>query len=418
MLSVICIVTVQPKPATSQATLNIAAIVNDDVISVYDLSQRILLVTAFSNLPNTQQTHQRIAPDVLRRLISEKLRLQEAKRLEIEIEDARIDASIAEIEKKRGIPPGQMSTALEQRGIDPETLRQQVKAELAWVDIVRALFRRLVTISEQEVDDVLQEMQENAGKPEYLLSEIFLAYDEQSRAEVKNQAQQLLQQIKSGASWREIAVNFSESISARSGGDVGWVAPSSLDPALGNSLRNLKVGQVSQPITTDEGVYLLLVRDTRIAEGIGTAKEEVTLGLHQLHLAVPQNASPQAVAQATQNARQLAAGASSCESFAGMAETQGSPSSGYLGEFKLDQLSQQFRNMVAPLNVNEVSQPLRTADGVIVLMVCSRQSESGQDPVAEARAEIERQILNRRLGRMADQHEEKLRRQAFIDIRL
>lgn len=418
LIAATCAVTVQPKPATSQSTLNIAAVVNDDVISVYDLSQRVLLVIAFSNLPNTAQTHQRIAPDVLRRLISEKIRLQEAARLEIEIEDEKIDASIADIEKQRGIPPGQMASALERRGVDPETLRQQVKAELAWVEIVRSLFRRLVTISEQEVEDVLNEMRANAGKPEYLISEIFLAYDEKPRAEVLQQAQRLFQQINDGADFREVAVNFSESISARSGGDAGWILPSVLDPALGSALQNLQKGQVSQPIATDDGVYLFLVRDTRMAKGLDTAKEEITIGLHQFHLAIPQNATPQIVAQATQDARQLAASARDCKTFSSMAEINGSPSSGYLGEFKLDQLSQQFRDMVQTLNVNDVSQPLRTADGIVMLMVCSRKVEGGEDPVAVARQEIERRILNRRLGRMADQHEEKLRRQAFIDIRL
>jgi hypothetical protein len=51
-------------------------------------------------------------------------------------------------------------------------------------------------------------------------------------------------------------------------------------------------------------------------------------------------------------------------------------------------------------------------------MVCSRQSEGGVDPIAAARERIEREILNERLSRMASQHEDKLRRQAFIEIRL
>ena len=74
--------------------------------------------------------------------------------------------------------------------------------------------------------------------------------------------------------------------------------------------------------------------------------------------------------------------------------------------------------MIQSLEVGGVSQPIRTADGVIVLMVCSRQSEGGVDPVAAERERIQREILNERLSRMASQHEDKLRRQAFIGIRL
>ena len=414
----VCATVMPPRPAHSQGTLKIAAVVNDEIVSVYDLSQRILLVIAFSNLPNTPQNQQRIAPEVLRRLIIERLRLQEAKRLEIEVPEAAIKRSIADMEKQRNIPPGKMDAALLQKGIDPETLHQQVLAELAWIDIVRALFRRLVTVSEQEVDDVMERMRQNAGKPEYLLGEIFLAYDEKPRSEVEQVAQRLHAQLGAGASWPEIAQNFSESASAERGGDMGWNLAEDLGPVLGGVVSRLQPGQMSSPISTDDGIYLMLVRDKRVAKGIEINDDDLTLGIHQLHLPIPQNADPQTIAGITAKARELAASADTCKAFASIASSAGSKKSGFLGKFKLDQLNPQFRSMVETLNANEISQPLRTADGVIVLMVCSRESQGAQDPIAAARANIEARILNRRLSRMAAQHEEKLRRQAFIDVRL
>ena len=89
----------------SAQSINIAAVVNDDVISIFDLSQRIGLIITFSNLPNTPETQQRIAPDVLRRLIVEKLHLQEAERLEIEVSEDDIANAIRNMEKKSDIPP-------------------------------------------------------------------------------------------------------------------------------------------------------------------------------------------------------------------------------------------------------------------------------------------------------------------------
>ncbi|MGJ3259429.1 MAG: peptidylprolyl isomerase [Rhodospirillales bacterium] len=414
----VCFVAVSGNPAQAQSTLNIAAVVNDEVISVYDLSQRILLVISFSNLPNNPQTQQRIAPDVLKRLIIEKLRLQEAKRLEIEVPDEAIQKSISDIEAERGIPPGQMTAVLEQRGIDPQTLRQQLRAEIAWVEVVRSLFRRLVNISEQEIDDELAKIRADAGKTEYLLAEIFLAYDGKPRAEVMEFAHRLHSQIKGGAGWQQLAQNFSESVTARDGGDMGWNLATELPQPLDTVIQNLNVDEMSQPIATDEGIYLMLLRDKRVAKGIEAEPGDITVGIYQLHLAIPPNASPQTVSELTRKASQLATSADTCKAFASVAEAEGSPSSGFLGEFKLDKLNPQFRNLVDSLNVNETSQPLRTEDGVIVLMVCSREVEGGRDPVAAAREKIEREILHRRLARMADQHQEKLRRQAFIDIRL
>ena len=418
ILACASLVLTQAKPAESQSTLNIAAVVNDEVISVYDLSQRILLVVTLSNLPNTQQTHQKIAPDVLRRLIVEKLRLQEAKRLEIEVPEGAIQQAKDEIAKKHGIPAGKMDEALEGQGIDPQTLNQQIRAELSWIETVRALFRRLVTISDQEVDDELAQMRANAGKTEYLLAEIFLAYDGKPQAEVENFANQLRQEIGRGASWQQLAQNFSQSASAQQGGDIGWNLAEELDPALQTLVKNLKPGEPSMPVAAEDGVYMLLLRETRTAKGIDVDDSDITLGIQQLHMEIPNNASPQTVAEITQKATELATSAESCKALGNIAEAEAGPSSGYLGKFSLSEINTEMRNMVENLQVNDVSQPLRTSNGVIVLMVCSRDIKGGTDPIAAAREKIERDILNRRLSRMADQHEEKLRRQAFIDIRL
>lgn len=408
----------QLNVAHSQATLNIAAVINDEVVSIYDLSQRIELVVLFSNLPNTQETHQRIAPGILRRLVIEKLHLQEAKRLGLEVPEAAIQSSISNIEKNKNLPVGSMKSMLESRGIDIETLRQQVRAELAWIDVIRSLFRRLVNVSEQEVNDVLNKIRENAGKPEYLVAEIFLAYDEKPRTEVEQIAQRIYSQIGAGASWPQMAQNFSESASSKNGGDLGWVLAEDLGPVLSGAVAQLAPGQASSPITTNDGVYLLLLRDKRIASDIAPTNADVKIGIHQLHLALPENANARQIADATNRARELASGTSACPAFASLAKTEGSERSGFLGEFNLDQLNPQFRSMVGTLEVGGVSQPFRTADGVIVLMVCSRESKDGADPIAAARERIEREILNERLSRMASQHEDKLRRQAFIEIRL
>ena len=402
----------------AQATLNIAAVVNEDVISIYDLSQRILMVIALSNLPNTADTHNKIAPDILRRLIVEKLRLQEAKRLEIEVPEEAIKNSISNLERQNNLPAGGMNQFLLSKGIDPETLKQQLNAELSWIDVVRALFRRLVTVSEQEIDDVIAKMKADAGKTEYLVAEIFLAFDEKPRSEVEKVAQRIHAELGAGASWEQMAQNFSESASAYNAGDLGWSLATDLGPVIGGVITRMEPRQISSPITTDDGVYIILLREKRIAKGLEITPEDVTLGIQQLHLAVPGNADAQTVTRLMTRAKQLASSADTCQAFESIAKSEGSPSSGFLGKLNLSQLNPQLRSMVQSLQVGESSQPFRTADGVIVLMVCDRISQGQKDPLAEARSDIETRLLNQRLSRMASQHEEKLRRQAFIDIRL
>ena len=402
----------------SAQSINIAAVVNDDVISIFDLSQRIGLIITFSNLPNTPETQQRIAPDVLRRLIVEKLHLQEAERLEIEVSEDDIANAIRNMEKKSDIPPNGMEAFLKSRGLDIYTLEQQFRAEQAWVRVVGNLFRRLVTISEQEVEDVLDAERAKAGKPQYLTAEIFLAFDEKPASEVQQVANRIHEQIAAGASWPQMAQNFSEAATAAQSGDMGWNTAADLGPDIGPVVAQLQPGQITPPLTTEDGVHIVLLRDQRTARGFEKGAADVTVGLHQLHVAIPPGSDPLTVSEITARTKSLAEGAANCESFSGLGESQGSELSGYLGEFSLDKLNPQFRSMVEALQPNQISQPLRTDNGVIVLMVCSRSTAEGGDPIAEAREKIRLQLLNERLSRMARQHEDKLRREAFIDIRL
>lgn len=410
-----------PKAQTlgREVTLNIAAVVNEDLITVYDLAQRISLVVAFSNLPDTPQTRQRIAPSALRKLISEKIRMQEAKRLDIKVDDQTIDKRVAEIERGNGLQPGGLENYFKSRNIDMETLRAQIRSDLTWIDVVNRLFRGLVTVSDREIDDEVARIEANAGKTEYLLSEIFLAYDDKPRAEVMQAAERIRQQLAEGASWPQMAQNFSENASAQINGDIGWNQIGILPPAVGTVVAGMSKGQLSDPISTEEGVYLMLLRETRVAEGVPEASDEkVRVELHQLHLPVPPGSDAQAASSVMSRAQQLVSGIDNCPAFDAVANSQGSTLSGELGTFELSSLSRQIRALVQSVPAGGISQPMRTDNGVIVMMVCSREAETAQDPMTKLRDDINRRLLNEQLNRLAEQHEDKLRRQAFIDIRI
>lgn len=401
----------------AQGTLSIAAVVNDDVISAFDLGQRVQLAIIETNLPNNVQTQQRIAPSVLRRLINEKLHIQEATRIGIEVSEDDIDAAIRSMEARANIPSGGMPQFLERRGIDPDILREKVRAEESWKRVVSALFRNLVTVSDVEVSDIIEDRNAREGKTEYLAAEIFLAYDDRPRALVRQSADQLIAQLRGGATWVQIAQNFSDAVSASRGGLLDWQLAEEFHPDVAAAIASLENNQVSTPLPTEDGIYIMTMRNKRTATGITGTAPDPTVQLRQVHLPITVGADEATVSQAMSQAQILVASADSCEAFSEIGTEHGSPLSGELGEFKTSQLSPQLRNSVAALALNTPSAPIRTADGVIVLMVCSR-SGVVQDPLAEARDSIRIQLLNERLGRFANQHEQKLRREAFIDLRI
>ena len=94
----------------AQEVERIAAVVNDDAISVFDLVQRIKLVIFSSGLPNTPEVMRKIGPQVLRTLIDEKLRLQEAKHRKITVSAAELKAALTQIERNNRLPPGTLKS--------------------------------------------------------------------------------------------------------------------------------------------------------------------------------------------------------------------------------------------------------------------------------------------------------------------
>ena len=165
------------EPAPVRDVQSIAAVVNHEVISVFDLLERMKLVIVSSDLKDTPETRQRLLPLVLRSLIDERLELQEAERLDITVGKDEIDKAMEQIEKDNNIKKGEIDAFFAKAGVDSETVVNQVKAGLAWGKVIRRRIRPTIDIGEDEVNEAYARLEANKDKPQNLLAEIFLAVD-------------------------------------------------------------------------------------------------------------------------------------------------------------------------------------------------------------------------------------------------
>ena len=117
--------------------MRIAAVVNDEVISVFDLVSRLRMVLLSSNIPDTPEARQKVEAQVLRSLVDEKLQLQEAKKQNVVATDDEINTALGQIEKQNNMQPGQLNEFLKSRGIDRSSLINQVTASIVWAKLVR-----------------------------------------------------------------------------------------------------------------------------------------------------------------------------------------------------------------------------------------------------------------------------------------
>ncbi|MFC1673763.1 peptidylprolyl isomerase [Pseudomonadota bacterium] len=399
----------------AQQDLGIAAVVNDDVISMLDLANRVTMVIEATNMNNDQETRARVGPQVLRGLIDEKLKQQEAKRIGIQVTQDEIGMGLAQIAKQNDLTIVQLEQKLAGMGVPFSALQQRLDAEISWQIFVNRRLARTILVGEEEITDEINRINANAGRPEYLLAEIFLPVDKPGRdTEIRQLAERMLMQMRQGAAFNLLASNFSRAPSAAVGGDMGWVQPNLLDDQLQRALAALKPGQVTPPVRALGGYYLMLMRDSRTSPGLGGG--DAFIKLSQLHM-MPSTPNDQAALNAVaQNLIAMSQGMTNCAQLEAAAPRTGSPLSGPVGEVKLSTLPPNMQGALAPLGVGQMTPPMPSADGLATLMVCARENE----PVDQEkiRNEIADKLSKQRLSVTAQRRLRDLRRDAFVDIRL
>lgn len=401
-------------PAVAQEQQRIAAVVNDEIVSMRDLRARLRMVIVSSRLPATDETAQRIGPQVLRSLIDEQIQLQEAKRLNIAVTAPEMARARSGVEERNGLKPGQFVDFIRQLGVEPETVERQLKAQVAWAKLVRRRFGNDVNVSQEEVSDVLTRMSADAGKTQKRISEIVLPVDDPGNEEqIRQLAVRIVEQLRGGANFAAVARQFSGSANAAIGGDVGWVLPERMAPEVAEIVGTLQTRQISDPVRTLFGFHIVQVADSRvIAEADPMA---ATVDLKQLFLPVPPNAG----ADARQSQRSLleavSSSAQACDDFVELAKEVKSPASPDLGELRVGELAPALREKVAPLKAGQVSAPIDLPNGVMIVMVCSRKAPPSNLPSPE---QIRAQLESQRFEILAQRYLRDLRRSAFVEPRV
>ena len=404
-----------PPPDGRVTETRIAAVVNDEVISVGDLTSRLRMVMLSSNLTDSPETRQRVAAQVLRTIVDEKLQMQEAKRQNVTATDEEINKALAQIEKQNNMQAGQLDQVLKSHGIERSALVDQLTASIVWTKLVRRLVSQTNVVSDEEIDYALKRAKETANEPQSRVAEIFLAVDNpQQEDEVRRLAERLTEQMKQGARFSAVAQQFSQSATAAVGGDIGWVRPEQLSPELGKAVAQMRPGELSPPIRAGAGYYLVLVLDRRSGRSAGP--EDSLVHLVQIVFPLPPQATEQMRRAAIVEAQGARTAAKSCEELLKIGKEKGSAQLSSEGRLRVDQVTPAMRNIVLGLEVGQTSPPIAQKNGVGVIMMCEKAAPSA--PTVPTRDEIAETLMRQRLETLARRYMRDLRRTAFVDVRV
>ncbi|MHC8509807.1 MAG: peptidylprolyl isomerase [Rhodospirillales bacterium] len=392
--------------------LRIVAVINDDVISAYDLGRRLRLVLVSIGVPINDSAMHRMAPQVLRLMIDEKIKHQEAQRLNIKPDDNIVQAQLAQFERQNGIEPGALADILEAQGASIEPLTEQVETETTWSRVVALRFGGEIKVSDRDIDADVAALRSQEGQTQYRIAEIFIPHEGGDTKQSRQTMQRLQTELRNGADFAALARNFSRAPSAAEAGDLGFIQLEDLGGELSAAARPLEPGGVSPPIETPLGIYLLHMIETRVSPGL--PGESVYLRLSQYHAETAPDAGNDAVKRAAAEVSRAVRGLNGCEALEAAVAESASPLSGPVGTVALDNLPDNIRAAVENLPIGRASPPVSTPTGVVALMVCERQTRGGE---ADLRENLKRRIQNERLADFARQYLRDLKRTALVEIR-
>ncbi len=379
----------------------IAAIVNDKPISYSDVRQRarLLLLTVGRGEPSPEQIQQ-ITGQALEQLIDERLQLDRVAEFEVEVDPREIDAELSDMATDSGIGADGLRQQLLSAGVNPVSLEEQIRADIAWTRLMSGLYGSRIRVSDNQVEDQLNRMRTASKTTQYRVAEIFLyAPDAASRPEALQAADSIVQQLQQGADFRIAAQRISSAPTAATGGDMGWVTADDLAPALSEAVVGATVPSLLPPVEVESGIYILSV----------TAKREPSQPTTKVDLIrlVTTDAKEETLMEAMSRIK-------SCADVQSVANSRSELRAQDMTDIDVVELGEEGRGLVLGAAVGSPTEIFAIGGGLAVMYVCRRQDGAEALPSKE---DMKNSIKARELNMISERELRNSRRDATIIYR-
>lgn len=398
----------------------IVVVVNDDVITRYELNMRLAVVinqlkkqgTALPELPVLEK-------QVLERMIGDLLQLQFAKETGTRIDDAQLDKALLRIAQQNNINTlAEFRSKVEREGINFAKFREEIRAEILHVRLREREVDSKLVISDNEIDHYLINQATLPGKGEsFKLAHIMITVPEQASAEIiqtlKTRAEQALSKLREGAPFAQVAAGFSDAQDALQGGQLGWKAADRLPPLFAEPLLKMQAGQFTEILRSPNGFHILQLIERRDTDApvliTQTHARHILIKISEL---VPEN---DAKIRMLDLKKQLDQGADFASLAKRYSEDGSAAQGGDLGWMSPGELVPEFETAMNKLAVNEISDLVQTGFGWHLIQVLERRNT---DVTVEQKRQQARLAI--RAFRSDDAFQDwlrQLRDRAFIEYR-
>ena len=421
-----------PRPPAGDAVLStaspsdgVAAVVNDAIITEYDLRQRILLFVSTSGLQATPETIAKLRGQVLSQLETEQLQIQEARRKSITVSPTDVDKQLDRITTDNHMNKDQLAGLLAKGGVEMATLRAQIAVQIAWQKAVQDEFQDRVNITPSDVDAELARLSEGKDKTHYLVASIFLAVDNPDQeVKVQKDAQDIYAQLQAGAQFGTVARQFSQSPTAAAGGDLGWVHEGQLPPELDAALKTMQPGGLTPPIRSAGGYYILGLRERQEASNAhipdpATVKPDGPLTVARLLFPVGPKPPKQLMDNVMKIAGQIHDHVQGCETLPKLAEQIHGLVYQDLAKMglKITDLSPEIQAAIAKAGPGEATPPFVSPAGVELMVRCDKRAPVLTPYVVPSRQNVEEALFDQQITMLSRRYLRDLRRSANVEVK-
>jgi peptidyl-prolyl cis-trans isomerase SurA len=404
--------------ADVQTAARIAAVVNDEVITQYDIDQgKVAVLQQLRAQGSPPPPGDVLERQLLEKLVVERALMQYARDNGVKVEDAQVERAIQRIADENRLSMPDFRRALEREGIRYERYKDDIRVEMTAARVREREIDQRTVVTDAEVDNFMASLQTAGLDEEYRLAHILVAIPEQARPEQiqarRLRADEALQQLRSGADFAQVAAAYSDAPDALRGGDLGWRAIARLPTVFADTVKEMKVGDTRGVLRSASGFHIV-----RLVEKRSSSTPTVVQQTRARHILARVN---EIVSEADAKAKidrlrdRIEGGADFGELARLNSEDPSSARGGDLGWINAGDTVPEFEQAMNKLAVNELSQPVRSPFGWHLIQVLDRRE---QDVTTERARERARQALReRKIDESYAEWLRQLRDRAFVEYR-
>lgn len=398
----------------------VVAVVNSEVVTRLDLDEQVKVALQQLKRQGTPLPARDVLErQLLERMVTAKVLTQSAKDTGLRVDDTQLQRSIERIAQENKTSPEDFRKTLEADGIDFNRFREELRNEILIARLKEREVDSKILITDAEIDNYLKNQQNQGGKDdEYNLSHILILVPEQASPEQiqakRAVAEKALAQIKEGADFRQVSAGVSDAQNALDGGPLGWRPAARLPQIFVDSVKTLKVGDVSPVLRSANGFHIIKLNDKR-----GNETPVIIQQTHARHILIRLN-EVVSEAEAKQRLINLKERIENGTSFVELARLQSEDASasrgGDLGWLSPGDTVPEFERAMNALEPGQVSDPVQSPFGLHLIQVVERRNE---DMSKERQRVLARQAIRSRKSDEA--YQEWVRQQrdrAYVELHL